>query len=251
MKLILLFLLTLSVRSLNDSVEEKIILLMKKIEKLEKEVNELRQWKENELNKNKYNIKSDIIKEKEFIDLLYNRLEQNLYIKHKHFHLERIYTSEKDGKFLEDLYKKCDKQKMILLVIENMAGYKFGGFIQEFIVNDENKDYIDHFNQNNEDFIFSIDNNRIYNPTFFYDVSSPPKNNDGHLNIYKSYIDFHAAFRLVEKNDNNLLEGCMCEISSHGLLYWGGYRPFIRDIDLERTGAKIVEAFQVIFDLNE
>ena len=114
MKLVLLFLLTLSIKSFNNSDEKKILLLMKKIEKLEKEVNELIQWKENELNKNKnkYNIKSDIIKEKDFIDLLYNRLEQNLYIKHKHFHLERIYSSEKDGKYLEDLYKKCDKQKM-------------------------------------------------------------------------------------------------------------------------------------------
>ena len=53
MKLILLLLLTLSIESLNDSVQEKILSLMEKIEKLENEVNELRQWKENELNKKK------------------------------------------------------------------------------------------------------------------------------------------------------------------------------------------------------
>jgi len=43
---------------------------------------------------------------------------------------------------------------MILIVVENMDGYKFGGFAQEFVVKEtENIDNtkIDDYNHNNED----------------------------------------------------------------------------------------------------
>ena len=104
MKLIFLLLLTLSLEKLDKSIQEKILELIEQNKKLEKEINELKQWKENHVNKKKkkYDIKSDIIHNHDFIDLLYNRLELNLYIKNKHFHLKRIYTSKKDGIYLKD-----------------------------------------------------------------------------------------------------------------------------------------------------
>jgi len=253
MKLILLLLLTLSIESLNDSVQEKILSLMEKIEKLENEVNELRQWKENELNKKKkkYDLKSDIIKEKGFIEILYNRLEQNLYIKNKHFHLKRIYTSEKDGIYLKDLYTKCDGQKMILLAVENIAGYKFGGFIQDFKIEDENAYCIDLYGDNNEDFIFSIDNNRIYNSIYTYNLKDTHKSNNAHININKSFLYFNSALKLSESGNSSFLNSCKCEKTSNGLFYWGGYRPFVEDKYSLNSNAKIVEAFQVIFDIDE
>ena len=74
---------------------------------------------------------------KDYLDLLYGRLENNIYLKHKHFYLKRIYNSQKDGRYLKDLYSKCDKKKMILLVFESEEGIKFGGFIQDFIVSEK------------------------------------------------------------------------------------------------------------------
>ena len=113
MKLILLLLLTLTVGIINNSNQETDKALLEKIEKLENELNELKQWKENIINKRKkrYDVESDIIDKKDYLDLLYGRLENNIYLKHKHFYLKRIYNSQKDGRCLKDLYSKCDKKK--------------------------------------------------------------------------------------------------------------------------------------------
>ena len=108
MKLTLLILLTLAVEVLNISDQEIINSLVHKIEKLEKELNELKQQNENNINKHKkrYHINSEILENKEHIDFLYNRLENNLYLKHKDFHLRRIYNSKIDGRYLKNLYEK-------------------------------------------------------------------------------------------------------------------------------------------------
>lgn len=113
MKLILLLLLTLTVGIINNSNQETDKALLEKIEKLENELKELKQWKENIINKRKkrYDVESDIIDKKDYLDLLYGRLENNIYLKHKHFYLKRIYNSQKDGRCLKDLYSKCDKKK--------------------------------------------------------------------------------------------------------------------------------------------
>ena len=76
MKLILLVLLALAIDVLNMSSLELNHYLVKKIEKLEKELNELKEWKENITNKHskRYHIKSEILENKDHVDLLYNRL---------------------------------------------------------------------------------------------------------------------------------------------------------------------------------
>lgn len=64
------------------------------VEKLSREVEELKEWKENYIKRNekKYEIESDITTKKEHLDLLYNRLSNNIYIKDKFFKLKRLYN---------------------------------------------------------------------------------------------------------------------------------------------------------------
>ena len=250
MKLTLLILLTLAVEVLNISDQEIINSLVHKIEKLEKELNELKQQNENNINKHKkrYNINSDILNNKEHIDLLYNRLENNLYLKHKDFHLKRIYNSNKNGRYIKDLYEKCDKKKMILLVYESDEGLKFGGFIQEFVVSEEYNYFRTEHNNNNEDFIFSLDDMKVYNA--IYNDRKIASQNLGHLGIFKNMFYFEHAICCLESKGESFLDDCNVRGES-AYYYWGGVNELNKLPPNSRTRIKTLEAFQVIIDKNE
>ena len=247
MKLTLLILLTLSAQVLNICDQKIIHSLMNKIEKLEKELEELKKQNEHNVNKHKkrYHINSDILKNKEHIDLLYNRLENNLYLKHKEFHLRRIYNSNNDGRYLKNLYEKCDK-KMILLVYESDEGFKFGGFIQEFDVSESRIYYRLEKNYNNEDFIFSLDDMKVYNAIYNNDL-----NIKYHLRIDKDEFYFEGAIECFEREDKSFLD--CCDVRGYGADdYWSGVfklNKFPENVGFTRI--KTLEAFQVIIDKNE
>ncbi len=247
MKLTLLILLTLSAQVLNICDQKIIHSLMNKIEKLEKELEELKKQNEHNVNKHKkrYHINSDILKNKEHIDLLYNRLENNLYLKHKEFHLRRIYNSNNDGRYLKNLYEKCDK-KMILLVYESDEGFKFGGFIQEFDVSESRIYYRLEKNYNNEDFIFSLDDMKVYNAIYNNDL-----NIKYHLRIDKDEFYFEGAIECFEREDKSFLD--CCDVRGYGADdYWSGVfklNKFPENVGFTRI--KTLEAFQVIIDKNK
>ena len=247
MKLALLILLTLTVEVLNICDPVLFHSLMNKIDKLEKELNELKQQNENNKNKHKkrYHINSEILENKEHIDFLYNRLENNLYLKHKDFHLRRIYNSKIDGRYLKNLYEKCDKEKMILLVYESDEGFKFGGFIQEFVTQDCYYCRTDH-NYNNEDFIFSLDDMKVYNA--IYNNNQDKK---FHLRIYKNLLAFESVIWCNEDGDKSFLDDCKIDdVSSNE--FWSGANYIIKHPPyVARNRIKTLEAFQVIIDKNE
>ena len=64
---------------------------------------------------------------------------------------------------------------MILIIIENIDGIKFGIFIQEFATTDRKnfRLWFDYFLYNNEDFIFSLNDMKIYNAHFHYEMRDP------------------------------------------------------------------------------
>ena len=249
MKLTLLILLTLSAQVLNICDQKIIHCLMNKIEKLEKELKELKKQNEHNENKHKkrYHINSDILKNKEHIDLLYNRLENNLYLKHKEFHLRRIYNSNNDGRYLKNLYEKCDK-KMILLVYESDEGFKFGGFIQEFDVSESRIYYRLEKNYNNEDFIFSLDDMKVYNA--IYNINDHSRKY--HLRIDKDRFYFEGAIECFEREDKSFLD--RCDVRGYGADdYWSGVFKLNKKFpgDVYFTRIKTLEAFQVIIDKNK
>ena len=232
------------------SDQEIIHSLIKKIEQLEKELNELKQQNENNMNKHKkrYDINSDILNNKEHIDLLYNRLENNLYLKHKDFHLRRIYNSNNDGRYIKDLYEKCDRKKMILLVYESDEGFKFGGFIQEFVVLEEYNKFRTEHNNNNEDFIFSLDDMKVYNAV--YNDRNIRSQNLGHLRIFKDTFYFEYAICCSESKGKSFLDDCSVRGESANE-YWGGVDLLNKLPQNSYTRIKTLEAFQVIIDKNE
>lgn len=122
-------------------------------------------------------------------------------MKHKDFYLKRIYNSSNDGRYLKNLYEKCDKKQLILLVFESEEGYKFGGFIQEFVVLEPYDYDITEHNYNNEDFIFSLDNMKIYNAVYNYDIHRP----HGHLRIFKDMFYFEYAICCSESKGKSFL----------------------------------------------
>ena len=99
--------------------------------------------------------------------------------------MECIYTSEKDVKYLKDLYSKCDKQKMILLVVESIEGYKFGIFIQEFALVEKCDSKYYYSNYNNENFVFRLNDIKIYKPSFSESLFDKVHYGYGHINIKK------------------------------------------------------------------
>ena len=253
MKLILILLLTLTVGIINNSNQETDKALLEKIEKLENELNELKQWKENIINKRKkrYDVESDIIDKKDYLDLLYGRLENNIYLKHKHFYLKRIYNSQKDGRCLKDLYSKCDKKKMIFLVFESEEGIKFGGFIQDFTVGYSKETKINEHNYNNEDFVFSLDKMQVYNAIYNYDFKEYYYYSSGHLFIEKDFLQFNGAFFFDEDNDKCFLDHCISGFLE-GNQYWGGILTILpSNVGKTYHSMKLLEAFQVIIDKNE
>ena len=238
-----------------------------KIEKLIKEVKELKEWKENMIKKekNKYKIKSDIIKEKEQIELLINRLKNNVYIKDKAFHLEKIYDSNKDGDHVRDLYKKCDKKNMILLALEGEEGDKLGIFIQEFVVT-KNYEYIYEHCTLNEDFVFSLDKLKIYNTNYnsYYQSSDyleyhyTPLLFKGHYAITEYGLDIYGAFSLYEGEaaafkTEKYLDRLSLDFNCISNDHWTGLITLKKGKNCPNTyikdqKVKQLEAFQVTFD---
>ena len=139
-------------------------------------------------------------------------------MKHKDFHLKRIYNSNNDGRYLKNLYEKCDKKQLILLVFESEEGYKFGGFIQEFVVLEP----------------------------YDYDIHRP----HGHLRIFKDMFYFEYAICCSESKGKSFLDDCSSTSGTSANEYWGGIKEFIPGY-FNYKRIKTLEAFQVIIDKNE
>ena len=226
------------------------------VEKLSREVEELKEWKENYIKRNekKYEIESDITTKKEHLDLLYNRLSNNIYIKDKFFKLKRLYNSDRDGRYLKDIYKKCNNKKMILLLMEDSNGKKFGGFIQHFLVKPPETEmkesyYINHYCNNNEDFVFSLEDMKVYNPIYNWQ-DDYKETRHYHLFIDERSILFSYAIQIIEDEGKSYLdEFTHCDNSRSPS--WGGYfGGFIDIYSQEKYNIHLrkLEAFQIVFD---
>jgi len=99
--------------------------------------------------------------------------------------------------------------------------------------------------------IMKIYQNKIYNPTYYHESPLVHKRIFGHLQIFKNKLEFNWAFTLQEKYNGNFLNYCSYDTGTYGLTYWRGFRPLVKKKESADSNAKIVEAFQVVFDKNE
>ena len=169
----------LSINNICENLIQKINNLDKQMNELIKEINllkeenknkdeiikELKEWKDSIIKKEKekeelkiYKIDSKIIEKKEELDLLINRLRNNINIKDKKFYFKLIFRGTQDGKTSQDFHRKCDGIGMTISVIKTNSGYKFGGYAEKawksegsWITDDENA------------FVFSLNHMKIYN----------------------------------------------------------------------------------------
>ena len=137
---------------------------------------------------------------------------------------------------------------MILLVYESDEGLKFGGFIQEFVVSEEYNYFRTEHNNNNEDFIFSLDDMKVYNA--IYNDRKIASQNLGHLGIFKNMFYFENAICCLESKGESFLDDCNVRGES-AYYYWGGVNELNKLPPNSRTRIKTLEAFQVIIDKNE
>ena len=257
MKLTLLFLFVLCFESLNSIVQECIEYISKLEEKIKYLEQEIEYLKNNKMVKQPdfdvSELESEIIDKKDYLWLLYNRLESNLYIKNRKFHLKKIYSSNRDGKYLKDFYAKVDKQKMILIIIENIDGIKFGIFIQEFTTlakEDRSRKFLfSHFLYNTEDFIFSLDDMKIYNAHFHHEMSDPSDGFDfGHYESYPDEFHIYEVCEFREKDNKSYLDYLyFLGFFSYSNRIWEGKLSLTNKNIESFSSAKVVEAFQVVF----
>ena len=102
-----------------DNLNKKVNDLEQRIKRLEEQIIDL-------INKNdRNNIKSDIIKSKEQVDLL------NKWINNKKNELSLIYKGSRDGDSFDNFHKKCDNKGPTILIIESKDGEIFGGYTEK------------------------------------------------------------------------------------------------------------------------
>ena len=136
------------------TLEEKNEVLLKTIEELKNSLNEI---SENQKNKEKYNINSEIFNGIDEVKLVYDRLITKGIFKDKNPKFQLIYRASRDGSNVNIYKNKILGIKNFLCVLQTKKGCKFGGYTEA--APDYSKGYINDENA----FIFSLDKRKIYN----------------------------------------------------------------------------------------
>jgi len=137
--------------------------LKKKVEKLEKENEELKKKNlEFESKIQKLEKEKDIPKNNEFFkdsNIITNKEEKNLiltYLPKKPNKLTLIYNSKIYGDSAQIFHSQCDGKSPTLYIIKSKKGYKFGGYISQSWKSDKN------YTTDNEAFVFSLNLKKKY-----------------------------------------------------------------------------------------
>mgnify|MGYP002624472679 CR=1 FL=1 len=148
-----------------DNLKKTIDELIKENNTLKAQVKEILDWKNSQLKKKddnkdnndiKQRIDSKIIKTKEEIKLLSNRLTSKGFIKNCKVSFNLLYRASRDGDSPKDYHNKCDGKTNTLCVIQTRKGCQFGGYT-EVTIDSSGSDYKDP-----NAFVFSLNKNKIY-----------------------------------------------------------------------------------------
>ena len=148
----------------NENLKKTIDELIKENNILKTQVKEILDWKNSQLKKTDNNIEnnkkkeidSKIIKTKQEIELLSNRLTSKGFLKNCKVSFNLLYRASRDGDSPKDYHSKCDGKTNTLCVIQTPKGCKFGGYT-EVTIDSSGNDYKD-----SNAFVFSLNNNKIY-----------------------------------------------------------------------------------------
>ena len=137
-------------KSKNENLKKTIDELIKENNILKTQVKEILDWKK------KKEIDSKIIKTKQEIELLSNRLTSKGFLKNCKVSFNLLYRASRDGDSPKDYHSKCDGKTNTLCVIQTPKGCKFGGYT-EITIDSSGNNYKD-----SNAFVFSLNNNKIY-----------------------------------------------------------------------------------------
>ena len=195
--------------------------LKKRIEVLEKEVNELKKMMNVNINKIKMGNKSVIMKENEF-DMIHLAIKSRLNKEVKE--LKKLYQATIDGDGAINFHSKCNGIPNTLVLIKSAGNRRFGGFTT--VQWSSPSDYEYKVDQNS--FLFSLDKQKIYSN----------KNNRGIVNykdcgpgfgncgVWEMYIGKHGIqekLLLTSESDSNCsynYNGDNNALSEGGKGYW-------------------------------
>ena len=152
--------------------------LKEKINKIENDIKDLLQFKNDIMEERKMSIDSNIINN----DLFYKKSLKKWINPNQSIKSELLYRLTKDGDSISTFHSKCDNISPTLVLVESLDGYKFGGFTTCTwdITNSDKNDgktflfslnksqkFDKKYNQHNNRDIYSGDSS--YGPFFGYD----------------------------------------------------------------------------------
>ena len=146
----------------NKEKDKEIEILKKEVNTLKQEINSMKtefEKKNKEISEQLFSllIKKDILKNKIFKDLIENAIiEKREEIRNKKIEWKLIYKASIDGQSVSDCHSKCNKISDTVSIIFSSTGKIFGVY-RNLSINGSGPWSID-----NNAFIFSVDNNKIY-----------------------------------------------------------------------------------------
>ncbi len=150
------------VKKENKKKDEEIEILKTEINNLKQQINSMKiefEKKNKEISEQLFSLlnKQNILNNKTFKNLIENAvIEKREEIKNKNIGWKLIYNASRDGGLVTDCHSKCNKISDTVSIIFSSTGRIFGVY-RNIAINGDGP-----WNIDNNAFIFSVDNNKIY-----------------------------------------------------------------------------------------
>ena len=111
------------------NLENSVILISKKIKEMEKEIEELRDFKISIVGSTDFHM-SRIVKKESELDFVKETIKENLNLNKKIEEIKFIplFSTSTDGDSASQFHSKCDGKSNSLVLVKTKAGKRFGGF---------------------------------------------------------------------------------------------------------------------------
>ena len=199
--------------------------LKEKINKIENDIKDLLQFKNEIMEERKISIDSNIINN----NLSYKKSLKKWINPNQSIKFELLYRLTKDGDSISTFHNKCDNISPTLVLAESLDGYKFGGFTTcTWDTKSKNKN-------DGKTFLFSLNKNQKFEKKY---------NQNDNRDIY-AYSSYGPYFGYDDLYFSNSMKNCYS--------YQSNQYSFLNDKDLANNKensfeVKEVEVYKLIFN---
>ena len=220
-----------------NQLEEENKNLKKDINEMKEKLNRFEKYFAEEIEEKKFfekiGFESKIIKNKDEIKFITNRLVNNDENLRKKIKYNLIYRATRDGDTSTIFHNKVDNKNSLLSIIETNKGLKFGVFIEQPYKKTGNRI------QDNKVFIYSLNLKKIYNSK-----ERVYTNND----VSNYLIDLHYQPIRICDNCLSNKSSCTCSKSSADNSFLGFEKDYELNNNEQYFQVKELETFQITFN---